>query len=377
MTSFSPYETFDSLTDVTNSQHADRLLITACEAHEQRSVHTQEEELQFIALVGKLFPKVSDKAREETSVILAACLNLPQAVQSLVAQSAGKSIAHFLQYAPSLTERTMIETCATQNIDACMAIAKRDDLTDRVLECLFPVNSRGLYRALAANFSLRFEGRFQNAMVRAAKMDAQIASSLAERDQFDTALLANAFFNLKSDHQLQIIEAHADREFPRLPLGSMIEQISVATDELARALTKLFSQNRRAEVTKLLQQITGLDEIKCGTIAHDVTGESLFVILRAFGCRASEGLRVLIHSRSHDAMRDNRLTQFSVLFDQISVEGMIYLLAVWRGDVDPLSYGELRYISCAEELERRYQRGHQALLSPHVRPEQVRYRWRA
>ncbi len=70
---------------------------------------------------------------------------------------------------------------------------------------------------------------------------------------------------------------------------------------------KLFSENRRPEVTRLLHQITGLDEVRCGQIAHDTSGAALFVVLRAFGCDAHEGLKVLIHATSHDEDRSKAL----------------------------------------------------------------------
>ena len=120
------------------------------------------------------------------------------------------------------------------------------------------------------------------------------------------------------------------------PISRTIEQLSVASGELTKALMKLFSENRRPEVTRLLAQITGLDEVRCGQIAHDVTGASLFVILRAFGATAYDGLKVLIHATSHDSERSGALADFATLFGAVSSESMAYLMSAWRGEVNLL-----------------------------------------
>ena len=138
-------------------------------------------------------------------------------------------------------------------------------------------------------------------------MDHEIARLLANRDDFDTALLAPAFFDLPEAERLMVIHAFEARKTPDAPIKKTIEQISVATKDLTRALMKLYTENRRPEVTRLLSQITGLDEVRCGQIAHDTSGAALFVVLRAFSCTAYDGLKVLIHATSHDRDRSQAL----------------------------------------------------------------------
>jgi hypothetical protein len=174
-------------------------------------------------------------------------------------------------------------------------------------------------------------------------MDHQVAWSLAARDDFDCALLAPAFFDLGEGDRIKLIKAFAERKTPATPIQKTIEQLSVATGELTRALMKLFSENRRPEVTRLLTQITGLDEVRCGQIAHDVSGAALFVVLRAFGCTSYEGLKVLIHATSHDEDRSLVLTEFAQLFDSVETDAMAFLMSAWRGEVNLLDLAKPEY----------------------------------
>src|SRR5204862_2060754 len=113
------------------------------------------------------------------------------------------------------------------------------------------------------------------ALARSAQMDHQVAWSLAAREDFDAALLAPAFFDLNESDRIKVLRAFAMRATPPAPIKRTLEQLSVATAELTRALMKLFSENRRPEVTRLLHQITGLDEGRRAPIAHDPSGQAL------------------------------------------------------------------------------------------------------
>jgi hypothetical protein len=126
----------------------------------------------------------------------------------------------------------------------------------------------------------------------------------------------------------------------------------VATPELTKALMKLFSENRRPEVTKLLHQITGLDEVRCGQIAHDTSGAALFVVLRAFGCNEYDGLKVLIHATSHDEDRSKALAQFSTMFQTVSVDATAFLMSAWRGEVNLLDLSKPEYKPFTQESRR-------------------------
>ena len=174
-------------------------------------------------------------------------------------------------------------------------------------------------------------------------MDHQVAWSLAARDDFDAALLAPAFFDLNESDRIKVIQSFALRSTPEAPIKRTLEQLSVATGELTQALMKLFAENRRPEVTRLLHQITALDEVRCGQIAHDTSGAALFVVLRAFGCSAYDGLKVLIHATSHDEDRSKSLSIFSKMFESVSVDATAYLMSAWRGEVNLLDLGKPEY----------------------------------
>jgi hypothetical protein len=228
-------------------------------------------------------------------------------------------------------------------VPSASAIARRGDLTNVVLARLFQMNSRKVYRALATNTAIAPRGPYLAALARSAQMDHQVAWSLAARDDFDAALLAPAFFDLNENDRIKVIRAFAMRATPEAPIKKTLEQLSVATEELTRALMKLFSENRRPEVTKLLHQITGLDEVRCGQISHDTSGAALFVVLRAFGCSAYDGLKVLIHATSQDGERSGSLATFSKMFEAVSVDATAYLMSAWRGEVNLLDLGKPEY----------------------------------
>ena len=237
----------------------------------------------------------------------------------------------------------MLKVINSNDVASAAAIARRSDLTNVVLAKLFQLNSRKVYRALATNTTIAPRGPYLAALARSAQMDHQVAWSLAARDDFDAALLAPAFFDLNESDRIKVIRAFALRATPEAPIKRTLEQLSVATDELTRALMKLFAENRRPEVTRLLHQITGLDEVRCGQIAHDTSGAALFVVLRAFGCSAYDGLKVLIHATSHDEDRSEALSTFSKMFEAVSIDATAYLMSAWRGEVNLLDLGKPEY----------------------------------
>ena len=196
----------------------------------------------------------------------------------------------------------------------------------------------------------RRRGQQRHGAVEVVDLDEDLASDrvAAASDDFDAALLAPAFFDLNESDRIKVIRAFSMRATPEAPIKKTLEQLSVATDELTRALMKLFAENRRPEVTRLLHQITGLDEVRCGQIAHDSSGAALFVVLRAFGCSAYDGLKVLIHATSHDEDRSDALATFSKMFEAVSVDATAYLMSAWRGEVNLLDLGKPEYRPFAE-----------------------------
>jgi hypothetical protein len=343
MLGFQPYETFQLLIETGGVDRTNTLLIAACDAYARRGKPTAPEADQFEALASRLFPVAGPQARAKGAAILGRAETLSSALEALVIENIGDDLGTFLEEAASLSEPTMLDIIADADIASAAIIARRPDLTNVVLAKLFQMNSRKVYRALAANTAIVPRGAYLSALARSAQMDHMVAESLARRDDFDAALLAPAFFDLSDDDRIKVIKAFCNRQTPNAPIKKTIELITVATQDLTRALMKLFAENRRPEVTKLLSQITGLDEVRCGQIAHDVTGASLFVILRAFGCSAYDGLKVLIHATAHDAERSRALADFATLFDSVDPDAMAYLMSAWRGEVNLLELARPEY----------------------------------
>jgi hypothetical protein len=247
----------------------------------------------------------------------------------------------------------MIGIVSTADTKVCAIIAAREDISNVALAKLFQLNSRRVYRALAANKAMRPRGPYLNALARSAQMDHKVARSLAQRDDFDTALLAPAFFDLEEADRLKVIEAFSLRKTPSAPIKRTLEQVSLVKEDLAKAIMKLFIENRRPEVTRLLTQITGMDEIRCGQIAHDVSGAALFVVLRAFGLTSQDGLKVIIHATSHEEEdRSEALGTYARMFQNISTDAMAFLLSSWRGEVNLLDLAKPQYRPFNEDTKR-------------------------
>ncbi|SEP77441.1 hypothetical protein SAMN05428969_0847 [Devosia sp. YR412] len=343
MLGFQPYETFQLLIETGGVDRTNTLLIAACDAYARRGRPTAPEMEQFEALAGRLFPIAGSQAKAKGAAILGRAEMLSPALEQLVVDNIGEDLNSFLAGAKELSEPTMLEIVARYDVPGAATIAARPDLSNVVLAKLFQMNSRKVYRALASNTAIVPRGAYLSALARSAQMDHMVAEALAKRTDFDAALLAPAFFDLSDEHRIKVIQAFTQRETPPSPIRKTIEQLSVANGELTKALMKLFSENRRPEVTRLLSQITGLDEVRCGQIAHDVTGASLFVILRAFGCTAYDGLKVLIHATSHDNERSRALADFATMFGNVTPESMAYLMSAWRGEVNLLELNKPEY----------------------------------
>jgi uncharacterized protein (DUF2336 family) len=307
---------------------------------------------QFAALAQRLFPTAAPSARAKAAATLGRSEALSPELEDLVIAHLGEDLPDFLVAAPRLSEQTMLKLVAANDVPTAAALARRSDLTNVVLAKLFQLNSRKVYRALATNTAIVPRGAFLSALARSAQMDHQVAWSLAAREDFDCALLAPAFFDLNEPDRIKVINAFANRATPAAPIKKTLEQLSVATPELTKALMKLFSENRRPEVTKLLHQITGLDEVRCGQIAHDTSGAALFVVLRAFGCNEFDGLKVLIHATSHDEDRSKALAQFSTMFQTVSVDATAFLMSAWRGEVNLLDLSKPEYKPFTQESRR-------------------------
>jgi hypothetical protein len=357
MLGFQPYETFQLLIETGGVDRTNTLLIAACDAYTRRGKATAPEMEQFEALASRLFPIAGPQAKAKGAAILGRAEVLSPALERLVVDNIGEDLNTYLQSATELSEATLLEIIGRYDVPAAAVIAARPDLSNVVLAKLFQMNSRKVYRALASNTHIVPRGAYLSALARSAQMDHIVAEALAKRTDFDAALLAPAFFDLSDNDRIKVIQAFSQRETPVAPIKKTIEQLTVANAELTRALMKLFSENRRPEVTKLLSQITGLDEVRCGQIAHDVTGASLFVILRAFGCSAYEGLKVLIHATSHDADRSRALADFATLFGNVSPDSMAYLMSAWRGEVNLLELAKPEYKPFTETSRRTPQFG--------------------
>lgn len=352
MIGFQPYETFQLLIETGGVDRTNTLLCAACDAFARRGKPTSAEMEQFTTLAQRLFPTAAPVARAKAAATLGRSPHLSPELEELVVRYLGDDLAAWLVDAPNLSESTMLKVISANDVTLGAALARRADLANVVLARLFQMNSRKVYRALATNTSITPRGPYLAALARSAQMDHQVAWSLAARDDFDTALLAPAFFDLNESDRIRVIRAFAERDTPVAPIKRTLEQLSVATPELTRALMKLFSENRRPEVTKLLHQITGLDEVRCGQIAHDTSGAALFVVLRAFGCDGHDGLKVLIHATSHDEDRSRALADFARMFQSISIDACAFLMSAWRGEVNLLDLTKPEYRPLEKERRR-------------------------
>jgi hypothetical protein len=343
MLGFQPYETFQLLIETGGIDRTNTLLIAACDAYARRGRATAQETEQFFTLAARLFPAAAPSARAKAAAALGRSEALSPELEELIVANIGDDLADFLVSAPRLSEATMLKIISSEDVASAAALGRRSDLTNVVLAKLFQMNSRKVYRALATNTTIIPKGPYLAALARSAQMDHQVAWSLAAREDFDAALLAPAFFDLNESDRIKVIRAFAMRATPDAPIKRTLEQLSVATEELTRALMKLFTENRRPEVTRLLHQITGLDEVRCGQIAHDTSGAALFVVLRAFGCSAYDGLKVLIHATTLDGERTQSLATISKLFEVVSDDATAYLMSAWRGEVNLLDLGKPEY----------------------------------
>ncbi len=352
MLGFQPYETFQLLVESGGVDRTNTLLVAACDAYARRGKPMPAELDQFETLASRLFPLASPAARMRAEATMGQAESLSPRLEELVLSNIGDDLTSFLESAKWLSEPTLLNIAGQGDATAAAAISRRSDLTNVVLAKLFGMNSRKVYRALAANTSIAPRGAYLSALARSAQMDHIVAASLAERGDFDAALLAPAFFDLADNHRVKVIRAFSHRNTPPTPNKRFIEQISVATNELTRAMMKLFSENRRPEITRLLGQITGLDEVRCAQVAHDTSGAALFVVLRAFGCTSYDGLKVLIHATSHDGDRSKSLSDFARMFESVSVASMGYLMSAWRGEVNLLDLSKPEYRPFTEESSR-------------------------
>lgn len=352
MIGFQPYETFQLLIETGGIDRTNTLLVAACDAYARRGKPTPAEMEQFATLAQRLFPTAAPSARAKAAATLGRSEALSPELEDLVVAHLGEDLADFLVSAPTLSEATMLKIVSANDVTTAAALARRGDLTNVVLAKLFQLNSRKVYRALATNTAIVPRGPYLSALARSAQMDHQVAWSLAAREDFDCALLAPAFFDLNESDRIKVITAFARRNTPVAPIKKTLEQLSVATAELTKALMKLFAENRRPEVTKLLHQITSLDEVRCGQIAHDTSGAALFVVLRAFGCNAYDGLKVLIHATSHDEDRSKSLSSFSRMFETVTVDATAYLMSAWRGEVNLLELAKPEYLPFQPESKR-------------------------
>lgn len=352
MLGFQPYETFNLLIETGSTDRINTLLVAACDAYARRGQPTLAEMEQFSALAERLFPDASPLARAKAAATLGRSDTLSPALEQLIIDNIGDDLADFLVSVPRLSDESLLGIISRADMPLASAIARRADLSNVVLAKLFQLNSRKVYRALATNTAIHPRGPYLSALARSAQMDHQVARSLAGRTDFDSGLLAPAFFDLDEPDRIKVIKAFALRKTPVAPIRKTLEQLSVATNELTRALMKLFTENRRPEVTRLLHQVTGLDEVRCGQIAHDTSGAALFVVLRAFGCTAYDGLKVLIHATAHDGDNSRALGEFARLFESVSVDATAFLMSAWRGEVNLLELARPEYRRFTEEGRR-------------------------
>ncbi len=349
MIGFRPFETFQLLAETDDIERANTLLKASCDAFVMRKKPDSDEIKQFEILASRLFQIATPNVRQQCAHILKNSENITPKIEELIITNIGEDILDYLATAPHISQSTIKSLIEKKNIGINSAIAKRTDLSNDILVKLFQTNSRKTYRSLAQNMSIKAQGAFLKALTRSAQLDYIVARTLAERNDFDIALLAPAFFDLLEEQRIRVIKAFSERKTPKAPIKKTIEQVSVASEELTKALMKLFSQNRRPEAANLIMQITGIDETKCAQIAHDESAAALFIILRSFGASAYDGLKVIIHATNFEEDRANMLAEFAKLFQSVSPDAMAFILSVWRNEVDLLELAKPQYVKSATD----------------------------
>src|SRR5690606_29417560 len=155
------------------------------------------------------FPIAGPQARAKGAAILGRAEILSPALERLVIDNIGEDLIAFLEKAVALSDQTMLDIIGRYDVPAAAVLAGRGDLSNVVLAKLFQMNSRKVYRALAANGGIVPRGAYLSALARSAQMDHLVAEALGNRDDFDAALLAPAFFDLSDSHRLKVIQAFA------------------------------------------------------------------------------------------------------------------------------------------------------------------------
>ncbi|RYE58623.1 MAG: DUF2336 domain-containing protein, partial [Hyphomicrobiales bacterium] len=204
MLGFQPYETFQLLIETGGVDRTNTLLIAACDAYSRRGRPTAPEMEQFEALASRLFPIAGPQARAKGAAILGRAEMLSPTLELLVIDNIGEDLNTFLERTSELSEAAMLDIIARYDVPAAATLASRADLSNVVLAKLFQMNSRKVYRALAANMAIVPRGAYLSALARSAQMDHMVAESLAKRRDFDAALLAPAFFDLSDDDRVKV-----------------------------------------------------------------------------------------------------------------------------------------------------------------------------
>jgi hypothetical protein len=111
---------------------------------------------QFETLAARLFPTAGPQARAKGAAILGRAETAVTLLEGLVVENIGEDLISFLaEAASSCPSQTMLDIIARYDVAACATLARPwQDLSNVVLAKLFQMNSRKVYRALAANTSI-------------------------------------------------------------------------------------------------------------------------------------------------------------------------------------------------------------------------------
>ncbi len=241
MLGFQPYE--PSAADRNRRDRPHQYAVhRACDAYARRGRATLQESEQFFALAARLFPSPPLPPAPRPPARSAAPKACRPELEELIVANIGEDLADFLVSAPRLSEGTMLKVISTNDVSSAAALARRSDLTIVVLAGLFPDEQPQGLSGARHQHTIAPRGPYLAALARSAQMDHQVAWSLAAREDFDAALLAPAFFDLNESDRIKVIRAFAMRATPEAPIKRTLEQLSVATDELTRALMKLFAE---------------------------------------------------------------------------------------------------------------------------------------
>ncbi|WP_099865130.1 DUF2336 domain-containing protein [Pararhizobium haloflavum] len=127
----------------------DAVLLATVSSFEDMAHPTRNDLQQFSDLFLPLFAVAGDEARRMASAALSRCPNVPRAVAETIARQTLDVAAPFLVHAIHLDEELLMMVLRTQSSGHARAVARREGLTQPVIDALAALNDSSVNRSLA------------------------------------------------------------------------------------------------------------------------------------------------------------------------------------------------------------------------------------